>query len=166
MSCCIRSQDALYLDLVGCTIHQSLWLNCVDDVVVWISLAMSLLVNTAIWDTFPDDKSRELEAGYSAPQHDRTSPRMTWNTDGNWPFSNWAVFECSGSLFWRHLKQNRSGNVIGGIRIHHNMWYFWIHTTIDSNYHNRKLHRQYCNIYINYIKNNNINIYVWIITIQ
>jgi len=103
MSSCIRSQDALYPDLVGCTIHPPLWLDSLDDLVMWISGTMSLSVNMAIWDTFPDDKSRELEARYSAPQHDHTSPRMTWNMDENWPFTN-----LTKGWSWRGVKINVS----------------------------------------------------------
>jgi hypothetical protein len=59
--------------LVDRTIHPSLCLYGISYVVMWIGHPSSLLVNAAIWDTFPDDKCRELEARWTTPQHDSTS---------------------------------------------------------------------------------------------
>jgi hypothetical protein len=73
MCSCTWTQDALNTDLVCRNIHLSLCLYGISDVIMWIGYPSSLLVNMVLWETFPDDKCRELEARCTSPQHDCTS---------------------------------------------------------------------------------------------
>ncbi len=86
----IGKQHCKYPLLVHCSVHPSLWLNGVHDIVMWVTCTPHLSINPLTWNAFPDDESRKLDTTCCATKPNCASPGIPRDVSRHCPIPNLA----------------------------------------------------------------------------